>query len=481
MLEKGDIIVVPIEDVSDQGQGIGHVDGMAVFASYGLPGDVVKVEITKAKKRYVFGKTLEIETYSPDRIKAACPYTEICGGCQYQELTPKAQRQLKEKQIHDKLTRLAGLANPLIHPMVWEEENTGYRNKAVFHISTGGNQKKRGGIIVPLGNLAIGFMKKGSHQVFDCKKCMLQMPSATAAADAMRRFMTEDHITAYDPKWNQGLMKQMTVRSSKTTGQVMVILTIHGKGIPGVEKLIGLLDDAIYEAGFSLESVYIETEKAVTCIAGSRTIKDTLGDLTFEIGPRSFYQVDDSMTEKMYSKVKECAALTGKETVLDLYCGIGTIGLYCMDREGSRKPGAKFVLGIESNPQAILDANRNAVINGIVEVRYLAGKAEEILLQLLENQEDETLCQAAQSADVVILDPPRAGCKPELLEAVSKVTPNRIVYMSCDPGTQARDIKLLTTMGYQFVEITPFENFPWTGHVEACCLLVRTSESEVRT
>ena len=144
-----------------------------------------------------------------------------------------------------------------------------------------------------------------------------------------------------------------------------------------------------------------------------------------------------------------------------------------MDREGSRKPGAKFVLGIESNPQAILDANRNAVINGIVDIRYIEGKAEEILPQLLENQEDETLCQAAQSADVVILDPPRAGCKPELLEAVSKVAPNRIVYMSCDPGTQARDIKLLATMGYQFVEITPFENFPWTGHVECIALIQR--------
>ena len=364
----------------------------------------------------------------------------------------------------------------------------------------------KGGIVQPVHEPRVGFFGARSHEVADCSDCWLQSEPAMAAAEALRQFMTEDHITSYDTRWEKGLMRHMIVRTAAGTGEVMVILVINGKAIPNAQKLVEMLDEAIYNvpvyddgpmAGveFSLESVVINVNKSKNLdgpilgeecitIAGKPTITEEVSGMKFEISPLSFYQVNREQMVKLYDKVLEYADLKGGETVLDLYCGVGTIGLFCAremekkaresaaeaaeagaaatDAEGIAdkvKPGQ--VIGIESIKGAVLDANRNATINGIVNARYVCGKAEEELPKMMVQ------------ADVAILDPPRAGCDERLLEAVVKAEPEKIIYVSCDPATLARDIRWLTENGYEFREATPCDMFPWTSHVETVVLLSR--------
>ena len=327
--------------------------------------------------------------------------------------------------------------------------------------------------------------------------------------------MVEDHITSYDPRWEKGLMRHMIVRTAAGTGEVMVILVINGKAIPNAQKLVEMLDEAIYNvpvyddgpmAGveFSLESVVINVNKSKNLegpilgeecitIAGKPTITEEVSGMKFEISPLSFYQVNREQMVKLYDKVLEYADLKGGETVLDLYCGVGTIGLFCARemekkaRESAAEPGQ--VIGIESIKGAVLDANRNATINGIVNARYVCGKAEEVLPKMMgmaSAQGGENSAHGTESgkepairisqADVAILDPPRAGCDERLLEAVAKAEPEKIVYVSCDPATLARDIKWLTENGYEFKEATPCDMFPWTSHVECAVLMSRVDK-----
>ena len=553
--------------------------GFAIFVKDAIVGDRVRVELTKVKKHYAFGRVTEILEASPERIKPFCPYQGACGGCAYGTLHYDAQLALKEKQVRDKLTRLGGLFAPKVMPILGmgdtdpEETPFRYRNKASMPVSTGGLLTKKGGIQQPIHEPRVGFYRAGTHEVVDCEDCWLQSEPAMAAANALRRFMEEDHITSYDPRWAKGLMRHLIVRTAAGTGEVMVILVINGKAIPNAPKLIRMLDDAIsaipvYETGalagveFNLESVVVNINSSKTLegqilgeecitIAGKPTIMEEVGGLSFEISPLSFYQVNRAQMLRLYDKVLEYAAFQGDETVLDLYCGVGTIGLFAaaeMNRKAaapnhaairnteeasskqekteadafnraaiqnteetlashetteSAAPNRKKagrVIGIESIKGAVLDANRNAVINGIVNARYVCGKAEEELPKMVRTkaQEEDAARKAAKQygeaaakkellkdeslritgADVVILDPPRAGCEQPLLEAVVQAAPDRIVYVSCDPATLARDIKWLGEHGYEFREATPCDMFPWTGHVETVCLLSKLQSKE---
>ena len=553
--------------------------GFAIFVKDAIVGDRVRVELTKVKKHYAFGRVTEILEASPERIEPFCPYQGACGGCAYGTLHYDAQLALKEKQVRDKLTRLGGLSAPKVMPILGmgdtdpEETPFRYRNKASMPVSTGGLLTKKGGIQQPIHEPRVGFYRAGTHEVVDCEDCWLQSEPAMAAANALRRFMEEDHITSYDPRWAKGLMRHLIVRTAAGTGEVMVILVINGKAIPNAPKLIRMLDDAIsaipvYETGalagveFNLESVVVNINSSKTLegqilgeecitIAGKPTIMEEVGGLSFEISPLSFYQVNRAQMLRLYDKVLEYAALQGDETVLDLYCGVGTIGLFAaaeMNRKAAapnhtairnteeasskqeRIEAATFnckanqnteetlashetteaaapnrkkagrVIGIESIKGAVLDANRNAVINGIVNARYVCGKAEEELPKMVRTkaQEEDAARKAAKQygeaaakkellkdeslritgADVVILDPPRAGCEQALLEAVVQAAPDRIVYVSCDPATLARDIKWLGEHGYEFREATPCDMFPWTGHVETVCLLSKLQSKE---
>ena len=492
-MKKGDIVRLKIEDISHEGQGIGKADGFAVFVKNTVLGDVVDAELTKVKKNYAFGKVVEMVEESGLRQEPICQYAGQCGGCAFQKMTYEGQLHLKRKQIVDKLVRLGGLEDPKVNDAIGMEEPFRYRNKASMPVSTGGLITRKGGIVEPVHEPRIGFYQAKSHDVVNCDDCMLQSEPAMAAARALRQFMEEDNITSYDPRWEKGLMRHMIVRTAMGTGQVMVILVINGKGIPNAAKLIQMLDDAIFEvpvyeegplAGveFSLESVVVNVNKKNTsdilgeeCItlAGSPTIMEKVGDLEFEISPLSFYQVNPQQMEKLYGKVVEYADLKGGETVLDLYCGVGSIGLFLANDMRNKGDNTGRVIGIESVKPAVLDANRNAVVNGIVNARYVCGKAEEEMPKMVsgEGLKDESL--RITQADVVILDPPRAGCEEELLKAVVEVDPAKIVYVSCDPATLARDIKFLVANGYEFVEATPCDMFPWTGHCEVVSLLQR--------
>lgn len=489
-MEKGQIVELTIEDISSEGQGIGKAEGFAVFIKNTVVGDTVKAEITKVKKNYGFAKVTEFVERSPLRQEPFCPYYNRCGGCVYQEMDYGSQLELKRKQAADKLIRIGGITQPAVKETIGMEEPFYYRNKAAMPVSTGGLITKKGGITEPVHEPRIGFYQHKSHDVVDCDSCLLQSEPAMAAASALRRFMEEDNITSYDSRWEKGLMRHLIVRTAFGTGQVMVILVINGKGIPNVAKLVDMLNEAIfdipvYEEGpfagieFRLESVVININKKKTSeilgdecitIAGSPTITEQIGDLKFEISPLSFYQVNPQQMEKLYDKVLEYADLKGDETVLDLYCGVGTIGLYCAD-DMRQKGGSGAVLGIESVKQAVVDANRNAVINGIVNARYICGRAEEVLPKIVNNREDGRSDITVDKADVVILDPPRAGCEIELIDAVAEVSPQKIIYVSCDGATLSRDIKLLTERGYSFEEATPVDMFPWTGHCEVAALL----------
>lgn len=548
-MEKGQIVRLTIEDMSTEGQGIGKIyeddsaksekRGFPVFVKGAVVGDCVDTELTKVKKNYAFGRIRDMVQASEDRIEPYCEYNGICGGCTFGTLRYEAQLALKERQIRDKLVRLGGLEDPVIMPIMGMNETESgeepfrYRNKAGMPVSTGGLITKKGGIALPVHEPRIGFYRPKSHDVVDCADCLLQSEPAMAAAAALRQFMKEDHITSYDSRWEKGLMRHMIVRTAAGTGQVMVILVINGKAIPNAPKLVEMLDDAIfnvpvYEEGplagveFNLESVVVNINKSKTLdgpilgeecitIAGSPTICEEIGGLRFEISPLSFYQVNRQQMVKLYDKALEYASLKGDETVLDLYCGVGTIGLFAAaemkrkaaelneaegkDCDTPKKAKIGRVIGIESVKGAVLDANRNAVINGIVNARYVCGNAEEELPKMVRTkaQEEKAVREAASRfgeeagkkeilkdeslrithADVAILDPPRAGCDQVLLEAVVKVQPDRIVYVSCDPATLARDVKWLGEHGYEFKEATPCDMFPWTGHVETIVLLQR--------
>ncbi|MGI6747544.1 MAG: 23S rRNA (uracil(1939)-C(5))-methyltransferase RlmD [Anaerovoracaceae bacterium] len=466
-MEKGQSYKLTIEDMSTEGQGIGRVEGLAVFVDGAIVGDVVLAEIIKLKKNYALGRLVEIIEPSKQRIEPACRYAKDCGGCSLQSLDYKGQLKLKKKMVEDKLTRIGGIQNPVVHDIIGMEKPWRYRNKAQFIVSAAAGLTDG-----PGGPVSVGFYRAKSHQVINCDECLIQSEPAEKLAGVLREYMRTDNISAYDNKTGKGLIRHLIVKTAFGTGEIMAVLVINGKGLPNMEKLVYMMDDAIDEISpdpdtgieFTLESVVLNINKKKTSeiigekfitIAGKQTILEQVGGLNFEISPMSFFQVNPVQMVKLYDKVLEYASLTGEETVFDLYCGVGTIGLYSAMH-------AKRVIGIESVKSAILDANRNAVINRIVNAEFIHGKAEEELPKLLEQ---------GVRADVVILDPPRAGCTPKVLNAVAEVQPDRIVYVSCDPATLARDIKILGEKGYRFVEAQPVDMFPWTEHVECVVLM----------
>lgn len=485
--QRGEIVKLNIVDMSDSGAGIGKDDGFAVFVPGAVTGDVVTAELTKVKKNFGEARLLTMEKPSENRVEPFCEVAGECGGCAFAPLRYEAQAEVRKKHLEDRLKRIGGvMTEGIVGDTICMEEPLRYRNKAVMEITAGGLITLKGGIQRNAGEPVIGFHRRGSGEVVNCEDCMLAASPAAAAARAVRRFMVSDNITAYDPKWDKGLMRHMMVRTAHGTGEVMVVFVINGKGIPNAEKLIGMLDDAIYDLApgpdgvyYSLESVIISRKKGpvkngrifgdeFTTLAGSPVIREHIGGLDFEISPGSFYQVNPVQMERLYDMAADFAGgqegLAGK-TVLDLYCGVGSIGLWLIKR------GAERVIGIESVKSAVIDANRNAVINGVVNARYIAGRAEEVLPALTAGEEVDGI--KCESADIAVLDPPRAGCKEELLDAVAASGVERIVYVSCDSATLARDVKYLSGLGYTLTKAVPVDMFPHTAESEAVTLLCR--------
>jgi 23S rRNA (uracil1939-C5)-methyltransferase len=397
-----------------------------------------------------------------------------------QELSYKAQKNLKTEQVKAKLQRLGGLEDPKVNDCIGAETLKYYRNKAVFAVGPHGE---------------VGFMKGRSHFVIDIDDCILQSDAAMVCADALRTFLKETGVRG---------ITQLTVKTAFGTGEVMAVLDSENREIPQIEKLIGMFDDAVYSLNYdeeeetskdamqySLESVAVIHKGKCRVVAGKPTITEEFitdgGILQFEISPQSFFQVNPEQMVKLYEKAAEYAGLKGGETVLDLYCGAGSIGIWLLEQLRKRDPEAfdnTKVIGIESVKPAVLDANRNSVINGFINTRYFCGKAEEELPGMMGlaklykwNEINERVEREPEikieHADVVILDPPRAGCGEALLAAVAAAQPDRVVYVSCDPGTLARDVKYLTANGYEFIEATPVDQFPWTTHIEVVANIQR--------
>ena len=449
-MEKGKVVKLHIEDMSSEGSGIGRSDGQVVFVENCVKGDTVKARITKAKRNYALAECLEIVEPSGSRIHGFCPYAKECGGCPLGEMEYEAQLEIKEGWVRDKLERIGGLQAPVVRPIIGMEEPFRYRNKAEFKVGPRGE---------------VGFFARKSHRVIDCPDCRIQRQEIMGVADGLRQYLAEFG--------NGAGIKGMTVKMSFGTGEMMAILEARSDDVPYLEELCGYMNEG---SGYNLESIFINEE----LVAGRSVISDEMEGLKFEISRDSFYQVNPAQTAKLYGKAVEYADVKEGHTVLDLYCGVGTIGLFAARTVGNDG----LVLGIETVKQAVLDANRNSVINGIVCTRYIQGKAEEELPAVLgirpkmgydgENRlvEKEPVIRISH-ADVAFVDPPRAGCEETLLDAVAEAGPDRIVYVSCDPATLARDVKYLEERGYRFVEAQPVDMFCHTGHVECVTLMTK--------
>ncbi|MBQ7246092.1 MAG: 23S rRNA (uracil(1939)-C(5))-methyltransferase RlmD [Firmicutes bacterium] len=527
-LIKGDIITIEITDMTEEGAGVGHIvlpsevletetvvqheeRGITVFVNGGaVLGDTVLCELTKVKKNYALANLKEVIAYSEHRREDVCPYINDCGGCAFGMLNYDAQLELKVNQLKNKLTRIAGVDNPKINSMIayepyFVDSESAYRNKAVMAVGEDEN-----------GNPIVGFRAAKSHRIIDCKTCKIQMQTVMALADALRNFMSEYGVRAYDSKSGKGIVKSLMVRTAHETKEVMAALTINGSKVPYAEELAYSLDDSIQalESEYSLESIIIVSEqgkkssgdakhksspdKKAYVLAGKQRIKDMLMGLRFDISSESFYQVNSEQTVKLYEEALRMLDAKDGEKIIDAYCGIGTIGLIAASRSK-----AKF-LGIESVKEAVQDANKNAIRNLIVNEAFIEGRAEEVLPKMstaftdeLEttltdelmsaptdsprdedaNEEFETtLMREFATPAAIIVDPPRAGMDARLVEAIIKASPRRIVYVSCDQGTLARDVKLLIDGGYKLVETTPCDMFPDTGGLESVSLLSKLTD-----
>lgn len=470
IMQRDEIFEMTVTDISTSGDGIGRIDGMVTFVPGLIPGDTADVRITALKKNIARGVIEEIKEFSPDRTEPRCSCFGRCGGCQLQNMTYEAQIRLKERQLKDRLERLYGGELPEFDKPCVTDNPWFYRNKAEYAVSAGGIKEDRKGGLKNTGSLRVGFYDRSSHHVTDVRNCMIQSEAADMAAYGLRRYISESGISVYDEKTRRGRLRRMVVKVSPATGEVMIILVINGKKLKDPQLLADIMDEAV-TGDYYLASIAAEYNShrdisvpgKFEIIAGADVIRDSAGGLEFEISPQSFYQVNSETTEKLYNTVLEYADPGQDDTVFDLYCGTGTIGLFCARQAG-------YVWGIESVEQAVLNANRNAVINGIVNIQFINGKAEEKIFELEER---------GIMPDVVIMDPPRSGCRPELLDAVVKSAPSRIVYVSCEPSTMARDLRLLAgpDSRYRVERVRLIDQFSQTIRLEACCLLTKSDGS----
>ena len=487
---KNDIVTVSIDDIGIEGEGIGKIDGFTLFIKDAIVGDVVEAKILKAKKNYAYAKVENIITPSPYRVEPKCAFHRQCGGCQIQALSYEKQLEFKQKKVFNNMTRIGGFSEEFVasvmEPVVGMENPWNYRNKAQYPVGTNKN-----------GEIITGFYAGRTHSIIANTCCHLGHEGNQKILEAILEFMKKYGVEAYDEETGKGQVRHVLIRTGFTSKEIMVCLVINGRGNAKKGEFITHQDKLIQKLsafeGMTSISVSINNEKTnvimgkeIHLLWGEPTIKDVIHvrdmekegypftgqELTFKISPLSFYQVNPVQTEKLYSLALQYAGLTGNETVWDLYCGIGTISLFLATK-------AKQVYGVEIVPQAIDDAKENAVRNGITNAEFFVGKAEEVLPEYYE-----TASKAAQSGsagadmlhpDVIVVDPPRKGCDEACLDTMLKMKPERIVYVSCDSATLARDVKILCEGGYELKKVRPVDQFGHTTHVEVACCLQRKS------
>lgn len=448
-MKKDDIIQVKIEDIGTDGAGIGKMDGFALFIKDAVIGDVVEAKIMKMKKHYGYARLIRVIEPSPFRVEPKCPVARQCGGCQIQEMAYQEQLKFKENKVKNNLKRIGGYEHIELEPIVGMDEPFHYRNKAQFPVGVNKD-----------GKIVTGFYAGRTHSIIENRSCALGVEVNKEILDKVIAFMEEEGISAYHEDTGEGLVRHVLIRYGFQTRQIMVCLVINGENLPKSEKLVRSLTDLEGMTSITLnvnrERTNVILGEKILPLWGKEYIEDYIGDIRYQISPLSFYQVNPVQTEKLYRKALEYAGLTGNETVWDLYCGIGTISLFLAQK-------ARKVYGVEIVPAAIRDAKNNARINGIENVEFFVGKAEEVLPR--EYKEHGVY------ADVIVVDPPRKGCEQSLLDTIVEMGPKRVVYVSCDSATLARDLKYLRERGYEMVRGQAVDQFGMTVHVETVCLL----------
>lgn len=480
--QKNDIVTVTIEDIGNDGEGIGKAEGYTLFVKDAVIGDVVEARITKCKKNYGYARVEKVVTPSSFRVEPKCRFHRQCGGCQIQAMSYDRQLIYKQDKVRGNLIRIGGFAPELVdavtEPIVSMEEPWHYRNKAQYPVGYDKN-----------GNLVTGFYAGRTHDIIANTDCALGALENQAILEAVLDYMRENHITAYREAEGTGLVRHVLIRTGFQSGEIMVCIVINGRKLPAEERLVERLTGLKFSEGegrMTSVSVSINTEKTnvimgkeIRVLWGQDRIHDTLGGISFAISPLSFYQVNPEQTEKLYALALDYAGLTGKETVWDLYCGIGTISLFMAKK-------AKQVYGVEVVPEAIADAGENAHDNGISNVQFFVGKAEEVLPAFYEgklNTDDVSgegngkeiglTDDQMRHPDVIVVDPPRKGCDEKCLETMLAMKPERIVYVSCDSATLARDVKVLCDGGYELKKVRAVDQFGHSVHTECVCQLVR--------
>lgn len=451
MVKKKQTIELEITGMTHEGMGVGRYNGFAIFVQGAIDGELVRAEIIKVLKSYAVARIAEFIKTSSHRAQPFCPVYKRCGGCSLQHMSYEKTLEFKRQVVKDNLERIGGLADISVNNTIGMDNPKNYRNKAQYPVGKG-----KEGIVA-------GFYARRSHQIIDVSICDIQHPLSNKAKDIVIEYIKAFNIPVYDENTGEGLIRHIVTKIGFNTGEVMVIIVATKTELPEKNKLLFRLEKDIP----GLKSVILNVnDKPGNVILGNRnitlfgkdTIEDKLGGLTFEISPLSFYQVNPAQTEVLYSKAIEFAGIDETHTVYDIYCGIGTIALFAAGK-------ARMVIGVEEVPEAVEAARKNALKNNITNAEFYCGKAETVVPDLYEKGE---------KADVVFVDPPRKGCDELLLKTMVDMAPSRIVYVSCNPSTLARDLKYLCSKGFKVQKVQPVDMFPWTEHVECIVGIHRT-------
>ncbi|WP_425309037.1 23S rRNA (uracil(1939)-C(5))-methyltransferase RlmD [Fictibacillus nanhaiensis] len=449
-VHKNESYEVDIVDLTHEGAGVARVNGFTLFVPNTLPGERAKVKVVGIKKGFGFGRLEELIEESPERVEAPCPIYKWCGGCQLQHLSYEGQLAYKRKQVEDVLTRIGKLENvPVLPTLGMGEEPWRYRNKTQVPVG-----EREGRIIT-------GFYQKRSHEIVEMDSCIITGDTNDDAVQAVKEIVNKYNITAYDEQKHKGMLRHIIARYGKTTGDLMIVLVTNGKDLPKRKKIVEDITAALPEIKSIVQNVNTKRTNVIfgdetRVLWGAEYIHDYIGDIKFAISARSFYQINPDQTKVLYDQALKYAELNGDETVIDAYCGIGTISLFLAQK-------AKKVYGVEIVPEAIEDARRNAELNNITNAEFAVGKSEEVIPEWKKQ---------GITPDVIVVDPPRKGCDEELLKTIIEMKPKRVVYVSCNPATLARDLRVLEDGGFQTVEVQPVDMFPQTTHVEAVAKLV---------
>ena len=459
--QKNDIVTLEIIDMGAEGEGIARLEGYTLFVKDALVGDIIKACVMKTKKRFGYARLLEILEPSPYRVEPKCPVAKQCGGCQLQHCSYEKQLLWKQEKVLNCLQRIGGFQDVAMEPILAMDKPFYYRNKAQFPVGVDKD-----------GNLIAGFYASRTHSIIQNTDCVIQHPCNREIVETVLQFMRDYNIPAYNEKDHLGMVRHILTRVGVNTGEVMVCLVINGSFLPEAEELKNRLlscrltgkngnPELIMKSiciNINKEKTNVILGQKVKVIYGDGFIKDKIGNIIYQISPLSFYQVNPEQTKKLYDTVLEFADLQGGEVVWDLYCGIGSISLFLAQK-------AAKVCGVEIVPEAIEDARKNAALNHFSNTEFFVGAAEEVVPEQYGKSEGRL------KADVVTLDPPRKGCDEKLLETVVGMEPKRIVYVSCDPATLARDLRYLCDRGYEIQRVRACDMFGMGYHVETVCLL----------